>query len=201
MKDTFLTFSSKTQTAEYKVNGSTFVALAFKLETETDFKQILQKTKQLHPAAAHHCYAYILGSAGQLARTSDDREPANTAGKPILRALSKLQLTNVGIIVTRYFGGKLLGVPGLISAYGAAAEMVISKMEVEEKLITTKFTISGKIINQNELYKIVKNFGLEVGILNYQNETFNGIFEVRKLKENDFIHAVENTRLFTILKI
>ena len=121
--DTYKTIVDKSQ-GEFKDKGSKFIALAFEVNTEEEVKNILAEIKKEHYNAAHHCYAYILTPSKQIQKSNDDREPNNTAGKPILRAILSHNLTNTLVVVVRYFGGKLLGVPGLIQAYGEAATLM-----------------------------------------------------------------------------
>src|ERR1700749_2950277 len=115
-KDFYLTID-KPGTAEYKDRGSKFIAYAYPIESADDFKIHLQKLKKEHPKAEHHCFAYRIGTDGNTYRVNDDGEPSGSAGKPILGQLDSKEVTNVAVIVVRYFGGALLGVPGLINSY------------------------------------------------------------------------------------
>ena len=103
--------------AEYKDRGSKFLAFANPIVTADDFKKQLFFLKKAHPKAAHHCFAYRIGTDGNSFRVSDDGEPSGSAGKPILGQIDSKEVTNITVIVVRYFGGSLLGVPGLINAY------------------------------------------------------------------------------------
>src|SRR5881394_2188011 len=111
--------------AEFKDRGSKFIAFAFPVETVDDFKKQLQVLKKDHPKAVHHCFAYRIGTDGNNFRSSDDGEPSGTAGKPILGQIDSKELVNVAVIVVRYWGGTLLGVPGLINAYKVSAAMAL----------------------------------------------------------------------------
>src|SRR5712671_5172305 len=111
----------KDGTAEFKDRGSKFIGYAFPISSVDGFKEKLNVAKKLHPKATHHCFAYRLGLDGNTFRVSDDGEPSGSAGRAILGQLDSRQVTNVLIIVVRYFGGTLLGVPGLINAYKTAA--------------------------------------------------------------------------------
>ena len=111
--------------AEFKDRGSKFTAYAFPIETVDDFKKHLQHLKKEHPKAVHHCFAYRIGTGGNNFRVSDDGEPSGTAGKPILGQIDSREVTNMAIIVVRYFGGSLLGVPGLINAYKTVSSLVL----------------------------------------------------------------------------
>ncbi|HPG12861.1 MAG TPA: YigZ family protein [Chitinophagaceae bacterium] len=116
----FLTIEKST-TAEYKDRGSKFLAYAWPINDKDSFKEHLAAVKKEQPKASHHCFAYRIGTDGNNYRVSDDGEPSGTAGRPILGQIDSKELTNVLIIVVRYFGGTLLGVPGLIQAYKSAA--------------------------------------------------------------------------------
>lgn len=191
----------KASIGEFKSRGSKFIGIAFPIQSEDDFKQQLQQLKKDHFAAAHHCYAYILGPGKQLQKSSDDREPANTAGKPILRALLQADLTNTGIVVVRYFGGKLLGVPGLIEAYGGAAQAALENAELVEKTMMERYQVVGHFESENEYYKITKQMGLKIINHTYNLSEFNSIFEVRKQQADEAVIKIKEKRLFTITPI
>ena len=127
--------------AEYKDRGSRFLAYAYPVATVDDFKERLQELKKEHPKAVHHCFAYRLGLDGNNFRSSDDGEPSGTAGKPILGQIDSKGLTNVLIVVVRYFGGTLLGVPGLINAYKTAASMALQLTPFVQKPVTERIKI------------------------------------------------------------
>ena len=112
---------------EFKDRGSSFFGYAFKIKTKAEFDNWLKKVKQKYPDATHHCWAYMLHPDKSESHSSDDGEPANSAGKPILRAIQSKELTQIGIVVVRYYGGVNLGIPGLINAYGNAANYGIEK--------------------------------------------------------------------------
>ena len=109
---TFYNTIEKPSLAEFKEKGSKFLAYAYPIETVEDFKKHLQNLKKEHPKAVHHCFAYRIGTDGNTFRVSDAGEPSGTAGKPILGQIDSKAITNTAIIVVRYFGGTLLGVPG-----------------------------------------------------------------------------------------
>jgi len=120
-------------TGDFRDRGSKFFAFAHPIKGTDDVKTILQALKKEHPKAVHHCYAYRLGTDGTQYRANDDGEPAGSAGKPILGQIDSAGLTNVLVVVVRYFGGTLLGVPGLINAYKTACNEALQIAEVEEK--------------------------------------------------------------------
>src|SRR3982751_2639344 len=131
-KDFYNTIT-QSSTAEFKDRGSKFIAYAFPVGTADDFKKQLQLLKKEHPKAAHHCFAYRIGSDGNNFRISDDGEPSGTAGRPILGQIDSKGLTNVLVIVVRYFGGTLLGVPGLIKAYKTATAIALQQTLVVQR--------------------------------------------------------------------
>ncbi|MBN9481959.1 MAG: YigZ family protein [Bacteroidetes bacterium 43-93] len=122
-------------TAEFKDRGSKFIAYAYPIATTDDVKSKLQLLKKEHPKAVHHCYAYRIGTDGVSFRANDDGEPSGSAGKPILGQIDSAELTNVLVVVVRYFGGTLLGVPGLINAYKTATADALMQAVVTEKWI------------------------------------------------------------------
>lgn len=122
-------------TAEFKDRGSKFFAYAYPISTTDEVKGKLQLLKKEHPKAVHHCYAYRIGTDGVSFRANDDGEPSGSAGKPILGQIDSAELTNVLVVVVRYFGGTLLGVPGLINAYKTATADALKQAVVTEKWI------------------------------------------------------------------
>jgi uncharacterized YigZ family protein len=152
----------KTAFAEYKDRGSKFIAYAFPVQSADEFKQCLQQLKKEHPKAVHHCFAYRLGWDGNSFRVSDDGEPSGTAGRPILGQIDSKELTNATVIVVRYFGGTLLGVPGLIQAYKSAASMVLQLIPVIQKPIEVMYELQFDYTLMNEVMMIVKQYGCSV---------------------------------------
>ncbi|MES2373528.1 MAG: YigZ family protein [Bacteroidota bacterium] len=152
----------KTSFAEYKDRGSKFIAYAYPVQTVEECKQYLQQLKKEHPKAVHHCFAYRLGWNGNLFRVSDDGEPSGTAGKPILGQIDSKQLINIVVIVVRYFGGTLLGVPGLIQAYKSATSMALQLVPVVQKPIEVMYELHFDYTLMNEVMMIVKQYGCSV---------------------------------------
>ena len=142
--------------AEFKDRGSKFIAFAFPVETPDDFKNHLQQLKKEHPKAVHHCFAYRIGTDGNSFRVSDDGEPSGTAGKPILGQIDSKEVTNVAVIVVRYFGGSLLGVPGLINAYKTVTSLVLQVTPVVPKQIEVKYVIHFDYTQVNEVMMVMK---------------------------------------------
>ncbi len=141
---------------EFKDRGSRFIAFAYPVETTEAFKKQLQKLKKEHPKAVHHCFAYRIGITRDIFRVSDDGEPSGTAGKPILGQLDSRKLCNTSIIVVRYFGGTLLGVPGLINAYKTAAALVLQTVPIIQKQIEVTYSIHFDYTQVNDIMQILK---------------------------------------------
>ncbi|TAE84796.1 MAG: YigZ family protein [Bacteroidetes bacterium] len=196
-KDTYLTLTD-TSTAEFKDKGSRFIAVAYPIQAEQEVKQHLTALKKTHHAAAHFCYAYVLGFNSDIQKSNDDREPANSAGKPILRSIVQQQLTNTLVVVVRYFGGKLLGVPGLIHAYGEAANMALAAANRQECVVMARYQVTGDFVHENELYKAYKQFDAKMISHQYNQHQFISIYEVRKNKSMELLNNLENKRLFEI---
>lgn len=147
---------SQPSVAEFKDRGSKFIAYAYPIETAADFKKLLQQLKKEHPKAAHHCFAYRLGTDENNFRMSDDGEPSGTAGRPILGQIDSRELTNVLVVVVRYFGGTLLGVPGLINAYKTATSMALQVVALVKKQVEVRYSIAFNYTQMNEVMRILK---------------------------------------------
>jgi uncharacterized YigZ family protein len=152
--------------AEYKDRGSRFIAYAFPIETAEDFKKRMKELKEEHPKAVHHCFAYRIGTDGNTFRSGDDGEPAGTAGKPILNQIDSKGLTNIAVVVVRYFGGTLLGVPGLINAYKTSTSLALQLTPFTQRPVLLKYELEFDYTLMNEIMMVVKRFGCTV----FQNE-------------------------------
>ncbi|HEK21875.1 MULTISPECIES: IMPACT family protein [unclassified Mucilaginibacter] len=176
--DTYKTISASTE-AIFRDRGSKFIAFAYPISGEADIKPILTKLKAEHPKANHHCWAMRLGTNRSVFRVNDDGEPSGTAGRPILNTLLSKDITNTLVVVVRYFGGTLLGVPGLINAYKTATEMALSEAIVIEKTINDMYTITFDYPQMNDVMRIIKEEQLQV--LEQRSELICAIrFSVRK---------------------
>lgn len=142
--------------AEFKDRGSRFIAYANPVENADSFKKLLQEIKKEHNKAVHHCFAYRLGVAGDHFRANDDGEPSGTAGRPILGQIDSRKLTNTAIIVVRYFGGTLLGVPGLINAYKTVSALVLQTTPVVQRQIELTYSIQFDYTQVNDVIQILK---------------------------------------------
>ena len=153
---------NKNAVAEFKDRGSKFIAYAFHIKTPDDFKQRLKELKKEHPKAVHHCFAYRLGLDGNNFRVNDDGEPSGTAGKPILAQIDSKNLTDILVVVVRYFGGTLLGVPGLINAYKTATALVLQLTPTVKKQVEKVYTLNFDYTQINEVMTIIKQFNCTV---------------------------------------
>lgn len=165
-------FKTITESTEvlFKEKGSKFFAFAFHLNQEEDFKQQLNLLKARFPDATHHCYALVMNPDKSYQKSSDDGEPSNTAGKPILRAILSADLTNVGIVVVRYFGGTMLGVPGLISAYHQSAAEALKLAKVIELQIEDKYILGCDFSKEGEAHRFLKLLDAKIQSANYTDD-------------------------------
>lgn len=148
--------------AEFKDRGSRFIGYAFPLASKEEFKSLLQGVKSEHPKASHYCFAYRLGLDKSDFRVSDDGEPSGTAGRPILGQIDSKELTRTLIVVVRYFGGTLLGVPGLINAYKTAASFALQVTPVLQKQVEIVYTLRFDNTVLNEVMTVLKSFSCRV---------------------------------------
>jgi uncharacterized YigZ family protein len=156
----------KPSVAEFKDRGSKFLAYAYPIETVEDFKKHLKALKEEHPKAVHHCFAYRLGTDNNNFRSNDDGEPSGSAGKPILGQIDSKQLTNTAVVVVRYFGGTLLGVPGLINAYKTSTALALQLTPIVQKPVLENYELQFDYTVMNDVMTIVKRFHCVV----FQNE-------------------------------
>jgi uncharacterized YigZ family protein len=146
----------KSVIAEFKDRGSRFIAYAFPISSTDDFKKRLKELKEEHPKAVHHCFAYRIGIDGNNFRSGDDGEPSGTAGRPILGQIDSKGLTNTAVIVVRYFGGTLLGVPGLINAYKTATSFALQSSPIVKKPVLVNYRLQFDYTILNEVMRIIK---------------------------------------------
>lgn len=166
-------------TGYFKDKGSKFYSFAFPVRTEEEIKEILSRLKKERHSARHHCYAWRLGTETIHFRANDDGEPSSTAGKPILGQLQSFGVTNILVVVVRYFGGTLLGVSGLINAYKTAAADVLNNSLIIEKTIEKEYCIDFTYNELNDVMQIVKQENLNV-IKTQFEEKCKLYFSVRK---------------------
>ena len=161
MKDTYKTISEDS-TGEFKDRGSKFIAYAFAVYDESSWQEKLQEIKKMHPKARHYCYAFRLGLDNNNFRANDDGEPSGTAGRPILGQIDHFDLTNIFIVVVRYFGGTKLGTSGLINAYKNAAMEALLQASIIEKTLDDIYKITFDYALMSDVMNAVKKLELEI---------------------------------------
>jgi uncharacterized YigZ family protein len=158
MSQEFYHTISQPVVAEFKDRGSRFLAYAYPLSSVDEFKEKLKRLKEEHHKAVHHCFAYRLGVDGNTFRVSDDGEPSGSAGRPILGQIDSKELTNILVVVVRYFGGTLLGVPGLINAYKTATALALQTTPIIQKQIEVNYLLHFDYTKMNDVMIIVKQY-------------------------------------------
>jgi len=161
MKDRFFTINKPSQ-GIYKEKGSKFIAYAYPVNNDDEVKENLDALKKEHYNAVHHCYAFSIGHPQAYLRANDDGEPNHSAGDPVLRQIQSLQLTNVLVVVVRYFGGTKLGISGLVRAYKTAAAEALANAIVMEKYLTKTVHFTYNYDQTNDAMKIVSNFDAQI---------------------------------------
>jgi uncharacterized YigZ family protein len=159
--DTYKTISQPSESI-FRDRGSKFLGYAYPVTSDNDIKAIVANLKAEHPKANHHCWAIRLGIDRSVFRVNDDGEPSGTAGRPILNTLLSRNITNTLVVVVRYFGGTLLGVPGLINAYKTATEMALDAAQVIEKTVNDIYTIAFDYVQMNDVMRIIKDEQLQI---------------------------------------
>jgi len=188
--DSYRTLSEPAE-GVFRDRGSKFIGYAFPVGREEDVKDILQKIRSEHPKARHFCWALRLSPDRSIFRFQDDGEPGGTAGRPILNAMLSADITNVLIVVVRYFGGTLLGVPGLINAYKTAAIESIQAGNIIERTVNDIYEIHFEYLVLNEVMKLLKDEQLLVLKQEFDNQCFIKL-EIRKSCLNAVISKLEN---------
>ena len=161
-KDTYKTIEKPSEEVLYKAKNSKFFGYALPVSNEDDVKSHLSELKKKHHAARHWCYAYQLGVENHQFRANDDGEPNNSAGMPIYGQIQSFGVTNILIVVVRYFGGVKLGVSGLISAYKTTAQLTLQHTKILKKTINIKYLISFDYKNMNTVMRMIKEKKLTV---------------------------------------
>ncbi len=161
-RDTYKTIEQAYGPAVFKDRKSKFLGYAYPVKTAEEIKEYLEKLKKEHHSARHWCYAYRMGIEKPEERANDDGEPSNSAGMPILNQIKSKELTNVLVVVVRYFGGVKLGVGGLINAYKTATQMVLDEAEIKEKIQTKNLHLYFGYEDMNKVMRIVKENKLDI---------------------------------------
>lgn len=180
-QDTYLTISKPSEEIIFKEKNSKFMGFAFPVNTEEEVKKQLEWVKKQHPNAGHHCYAYQLGTRNKTYRVNDDGEPNNSAGLPIYGQILSFGLTNVMIVVVRYFGGIKLGVGGLIAAYKTTAQKTLESLDIIEKTIDIHFEIHFDYLQMNKVMRMIKENQCEIV---HQKMELNCCIEIKTREKN-----------------
>lgn len=167
MEDLYKTITAPAE-GLYKEKGSKFLSFAYPVQSEGQIKGIVAELKEKYYDARHHCYAWMLGADKKNFRANDDGEPSSTAGRPILGQIQSKEVTNVLIVVVRYFGGTKLGVSGLINAYREAAADALNHAEIVEKTVDEQIRICFSYLVLNDVMKIVKEENPDVLERNFE---------------------------------
>ncbi|GLU56638.1 IMPACT family protein [Dyadobacter frigoris] len=189
-EDTYKTIAEPVE-GFYKDKGSKFISFVFPVTSENEAKVHLLKLKELHPKANHHVYAYRFGLDRMHYRLSDDGEPSGSSGRPILNTLYSKEITNILVVVVRYFGGTLLGIPGLINAYRSATEDALENAEIVVKHLIVIYELKFSYIQMNDVMRIIKEMELPVLEQNFEMEC-RMIVEIRTTLVERFISRCEN---------
>lgn len=161
MTENYKTISTEV-TTEFKDRGSRFLGYAFPVNSADLFKKKLKELKAEHPKANHHCFAYRFGLDKNNFRSSDDGEPAGSAGKPILGQIDSKELTDTAVIIVRYFGGTLLGIPGLINAYKTTTSLLLQLSPIVVNNVTKEFTLHFGHAEMNDVLVLFKKLNIEI---------------------------------------
>ncbi|WP_111709235.1 IMPACT family protein [Lutibacter citreus] len=192
-KDTYNTIEIGKGDVLFKEKGSKFFSYVFPVFNEDEVKLHLEELKKKHHAARHWCYAYQIGIDTIRYRVNDDGEPSNTAGQPIYGQILSKDITNILVVVVRYFGGTKLGVGGLISAYRTSAKMVLDEAKIVEKTIDVHFELIFEYAHMNKVMRIVKENNLQISP---QKMELNCEFTIPVRKKN----SIRIKKLFTDLR-
>lgn len=158
----FQTIKNPVEDIQLKEKGSKFIGFAYPVHSETDIKEQLNHLYQIHPKATHHCYAYRLGINGENYRANDDGEPSGSAGLPIYNQLLAHQITNVMVVVIRYYGGTKLGVGGLVKTYKESAKSTLEQAEIITKELESEMDIKFKFSQQNQIFTLLNKYDAKV---------------------------------------
>lgn len=179
----------------FKDNGSRFIALAYPVESEDEVREIVSSVRKEYHDARHHCYAYRIGLDGAVFRSSDDGEPSGSAGRPILGQIDSAGLSDVLVVVVRYFGGIKLGIPGLIRAYKNSTADAISNAQIIEKVAGDWYLVQFDYSLMQPVMKLVKDLGLPCRAQQFDLQCSMEV-RVRKKFESEFLERTEELSIF-----
>lgn len=197
-KDLYKTIIQPSEEVLYKEKGSKFIGYAFPVTCEDEVKEHLETLRKQHHSARHWCYAWQIGESYEHYRANDDGEPSNSAGMPIYGQLQSFEVTNILVVVVRYFGGTKLGVGGLIQAYKTAAQMALEASKIVKRTIDENFILKFEYPELNTVMRIIKDE--EINIINQKME-LNCEFEIsiRKKEAERIFDLFENTYKIDII--
>jgi len=188
-EDTYRTIDKPTE-GLFRDRGSKFITFVYPITADSDIKPLLAQLRSEHPKANHHCWAMRLGIDRSVFRINDDGEPSGTAGRPILNTLLSRNITNVLVVVVRYFGGTLLGVPGLINAYRTATEEALNTAVIVEKMLNDIYTIQFDYQQMNDVMRIIKEDNLMLFDQQFDNTCMVKV-GIRRMQVNQSIARFE----------
>ena len=193
-KDTYKSIAAPSE-GLFKDNGSRFIALAWPVESEEEVKEIVAALKKEYHDARHHCYAYRLGLSGEPWRANDDGEPSGSAGRPILGQIDSAGLSDILVVVVRYFGGIKLGIPGLIRAYKTSTADALSHARIVEKVAGRWYSLHFPYDTLPAAMKLIKEMDLPQREQSFQTECTIQV-RVRQSLEQDFLERIEKLGIF-----
>ncbi len=198
--DKYKTIDKPSEEAIFKDRGSKFIAYAFPVSSENDVNLYLQSLKEKHHKARHWCYAWRIGIEDPKYRANDDGEPNNSAGQPIYGQLLSFDLTNILVVVVRYFGGTKLGVGGLINAYKTAANLTLQDAKIEQKTINVLFDLNFDYKDMNKVMRLVKGKNIKIE-KQAMNLDCNFTISVRKNDADQIKRAFKELRCVKITEV
>jgi uncharacterized YigZ family protein len=190
IQDTYRSIAARSE-GLYKDNGSRFLAFACPVETEEEVKEIVDALRKEYHDARHHCFAYRLGLDGARWRANDDGEPSGSAGRPILGQIDSAGLSDVLVVVVRYFGGVKLGIPGLIRAYKTATQEALAAAQAVEKTAARRFRITFDYLSMNAVMRVLKDLDIPQSGQSFGNECSLDV-RVRLSQYEDFLTRTRN---------
>jgi len=200
MNDTFKTIIKASEESLYKEKGSKFYGFAIPVLSETEIEKSIEEIKAKHHKARHWCYAWQLGTEEISYRVNDDGEPSNSAGQPIYGQILSKDITNVLIVVVRYFGGTKLGVGGLVRAYKTAAQLALDSCKIITKTIDNKYQLAFEYKDMNKLQRIIKKYNIQ--IINQELElSCKYEIRIRKGEAEKIVQAIDELRCVKISEL
>ena len=198
MTDSYKTLTKPSEPSLYKEKGSKFYGLAFPVTTEEEITKIIGEVKAIHYKARHWCYAWQIGKKKEKFRANDDGEPSNSAGMPIYGQIESKDLTNVLVVVVRYFGGVKLGVGGLVRAYKTAAQLTLETADISAKTINDTFSLNFEYKDMNKVQRIIKKYSVNIIAQNLELSC-EYLVSIRLSEVTQIINAFEELRCVEIL--